>query len=332
MTLDPLHVTLIATGGTIASQASKPGGPVTAQLAGETLLSRLRGRAAELSIRIEEFAALGSFALDLATVHALAQRVRAALEDPCCQGVVVTHGTDTMEETAFALDLLVGGDRPVVLTGAQRHAGDPDSDGPRNLADALLVAASPAARGLGTLILFEGDLHAARDVTKTHSARTDTFRSGSLGKLGEVDREQVFIYRRPRRCTAIAAARLEERVELMRLTLGARPDVLDWWLGQGVRGVVIEAFGRGNAPPGFAAAISRLFAQGVPVVIASRCSEGRTAPIYGGDSGGTSLAEVGAIFAGDLAGHKARLLLAAFLGAGHDLGEIRAGFSQMYHS
>ena len=328
MTQTEQHVTLIATGGTIASRAAVPGGPVTAQLGGESLLSRLHARPAGVAIRVEEFAAVGSFELDLATVHALAQRVRAALADAACLGVVITHGTDTMEETAFALDLLVGGDRPVVLTGAQRHAGDLDTDGPRNLTDALLVAASPAARGLGALILFEGDIHAARDVTKTHSARTDTFRSGSLGKLGEVDRGRVHIYRRPLREEAVDAPRLEDRVELMRLSLGARPDVLDWWRERGVRGVVIEAFGRGNAPQGFASAVARLVAQGVPVIIASRCPEGRTAPIYGGDSGGTSLADVGAIFSGDLQGHKARLLLAALLGAGCDAGTIRARFAQ----
>lgn len=323
---DP-HVTLIATGGTIASRAAVAGAPVTAQLNGESLLTRLRSRPEGVAIRVEEFASIGSFALDLATVHALAMRARAALADPACLGVVITHGTDTMEETAFALDLLVGGDRPIVLTGAQRNAGDPDTDGPRNLSDALLVAASPAARGLGALILFEGDLHAARDVTKTHSSRTDTFRSGSLGKLGEVDCGCVHIYRRPQRVAAIDAPRLDPRVELMRLSLGATPDVLDWWAERGVRGVVIEAFGRGNAPVGFAAAVARLVAKGIAVIIASRCAEGRTAPIYGGDSGGTSLAAAGAIFAGDLSGHKARLLVSALLGAGCDSAAIRAHFA-----
>lgn len=321
------HVTLIATGGTIASRAETAGGPVTAQLAGESLLAAVLEPPAGVTIRVQNFAAAGSFALDLGTVYALAMQVRATLSEPECLGVVVTHGTDTMEETAFVLDLLVGGDKPVVLTGAQRHAGAADTDGPRNLTDALQVASSAAARGLGAMILFEGDLHAARDVSKTHTARTDTFRSGSLGKLGEVDRGKVHIYRQPRRLAVLTTPRLEDRVELMRLSLGVRPDWLDWCLHSGVKGVVIEAFGRGNAPPGFGAAVARLTKAGVPVIIASRCAEGRTAAIYGTDSGGTTLAEAGGIFSGDLAGHKARLLLAAQLGAGLDILAIRAAFA-----
>lgn len=323
----PRHIRLIATGGTISSQEDHAGGPVTAGLAGGRLLAALHDPLPGITVSVEDFRALGSYALDLPTVHALCQRITAALALPEVDGVVVTHGTDTMEESAFLADLLVTSEKPVILTGAQRHAGVPDSDGPRNIAEAIRAAASPALRGFGAMICFEGDLHAARDVTKTHSARVDTFRSAGFGKLAEVDQGLVHVYRSPRPSLHVATPALSEQVELVAVALGCRPDFLRFCAGNGTKGIVIAAFGRGNLPRGFAPVIADLVASDVPVVIASRCPEGRTAAIYGADSGGTTLAEVGVIFAGDLAPIKARLLLSALLGQGADMARIRQVFT-----
>lgn len=320
------HVTLITTGGTIASTSAPDGGPVTATVSGKDLLSTLHGMPAGIEVAVEEFRAVGSYALDLPTVHSLLARIRAALAASACAGAVVTHGTDTMEETAFLADLLVDSPKPVVFTGAQRHAGEADTDGPRNIRDALIVAASPHARDLGALLLFEGDVHAALEVTKTHASRVDTFRSPGLGKLGEVDQGEFHLYRRPAQRRTLPDHGLDEHVELIKLSLGAKPDYLEWCATHGTRGVVLEAFGRGNAPQGFAPVVARLVAAGTPVVIASRCPEGRTAIIYGADSGAATLAEAGAMFAGDLSGIKARLMLSALLSAGASQDAIRAAF------
>jgi L-asparaginase len=320
------HVTVITTGGTIASTHAPGGGAVSASVSGGDLLSTLHGLPSGIDVAIEEHCVIGSNALDLPTVHALLARIRAALARPACAGVVVTHGTDTMEESAFLADLLVDSAKPVVFTGAQRHADDPDTDGPRNIRDALIVAAAPDARGLGAMILFEGDVHAAREVTKTHASRVDTFRSPGLGKLGEVDQGTFHLYRRPAQRRVLPDHGLEERVELVKPGLGSRPDYLEWCADNGVRGVVLEAFGRGNAPRGFAGAIARLVSAGTPVVVVSRCPEGRTALIYGADGGAVTLAESGAVFAGDLSGVKARLMLSALLAAGAGLPEVRAAF------
>lgn len=320
------HVTVITTGGTIASTRASAGGPVTATVSGNDLLASLHGTPIGVDVTVEEFCNIGSNALDLPTVHALLARVRTALAKPDCAGVAVTHGTDTMEESAFLSDLLVDSPKPVVFTGAQRHASEPDTDGPRNIRDALTVAASPNARELGSLILFEGDVHAAREVTKTHASRVDTFRSPGLGKLGEVDQGVFHLYRRPAQRRALADKGLDDHVELVKLALGARPTYLEWCADNGVHGVVLEAFGRGNAPKGFATAVAKLVSAGIPVVVASRCPEGRTAIIYGADSGAVTLAEAGAVFAGDLSGVKARLILSALLGAGATSSEIRAAF------
>lgn len=320
-------VTLIATGGTIASTATSVGGPVNAGVAGARLLDTLHERPAGIDVRVEDFEAVGSYALDLETVYRLNTRIEACLADDSVDGVVVTHGTDTMEESAYLADLLVTSDKPVVFTGAQRHAGAPDTDGPRNIADAIRCAASAALPGQGAVVLFEGDIHAARDVTKAHTSRVDTFRSVGLGKLGEVDGGAVHIYRRVMARQTLASSRLDPDVELILLGLGSTPDYLDYCAESGKTGIILAAFGRGNAPRGYADRIARLTAKGIPVVVASRCSEGRTLPVYGKDSGGRTLEDAGVIFAGSLSPIKARLLLSALLGAEADDRTIRAAFA-----
>ena len=323
------NIVLIATGGTIAS-AREAGGAVNAGLTGETLLAALHAPLDGIAVTVENFAAAGSYALDLATVFRLCRRIDAVLADAGVDGVVVTHGTDTMEESAFLAWLLVKSEKPVVFTGAQRHAGQPDTDGPRNIHDAITAAASPQLAGLGPVILFEGDIHGARYVAKTHTARVDTFRSAGLGKLGEIDGGRVYLYARPATARpVIDPSSLDPDVELIALALGSTPRYLEWAGANGASGVVLAAFGRGNAPMGFATATAALTAAGLPVVIASRCPEGRTRAVYGRDSGGCTLVEAGGILAGDLSPIKARLALCAMLGAGYDLPRIAAAFAQL---
>ncbi|WP_182086509.1 asparaginase [Aureimonas sp. ME7] len=316
-------IQLVTTGGTIASRAG--GQPdhaadVVAAIGGAALRAALHDPLDGIELRVDDFCRIGSSAIDLDLAFRIAQRVGEHLEDPACDGVVVTHGTDTMEESAYLADLLVGSDKPVVFTGAQRSADEPDTDGPRNIADAVRLAADPAARGLGALILFEGDFHAARDATKTHTSRTDTFRSAEHGKLGDVDAGEVRIHRRPPPRRTIAAERIDPGVELIRLAMGSSDKLLRFAASSGASAIVLECFGRGNAPPVVAAAVAEIVAAGTPVIVTSRCPEGRVRPIYG-NGGGKDLERAGALFAGDLAGPKARILAALLLAAGLPLAE-----------
>lgn len=323
------HITLLATGGTIAS-AREASGAVNAGLTGETLLASLHAPLDGITVTVENFEAAGSYALDLATIHRLCARIDALLASDAVDGLVVTHGTDTMEESAFLAWLLVQSQKPVVFTGAQRHAGQPDTDGPRNIHDALTAAASDRLTGLGAVILFEGDIHGARYVSKTHTSRVDTFRSPGHGKLGEIDGGTVYIYSRPAAPRQpIRASAIDPNVELIALGLGSTPRYLDWAGANGASGIVLSAFGRGNAPKGFAASTARLTGAGLPVIVASRCAEGRTLPVYGNDSGGVTLVQSGAVLAGDLSPIKARLTLAVMLGAGYDQARIAAGFAAL---
>ncbi|MDP2780347.1 asparaginase [Devosia sp.] len=320
------RVVIVSTGGTIASGKTSDHS-VIADRNGATLIATLQDPLDGIALEVDDFRSVGSYALDLPTVHQLVGVVRAHLARADCDGVVVTHGTDTMEETAFVCDLLIASDKPVVFTGAQRHADMPNTDGPRNIADAVRVAAAPIACGLGTVVVFEGDIHAACSVSKTHTSRVDTFRSAGYGKLGEVDNAVVHIGRRPQR-RVFADMGLVEGVELIKPGLGSTTAYLDFCASSGVPGVVIEAFGRGNAPRGYAGAVSRLVNGGSHVVIASRCAEGRTLSVYGGDSGATTLGAAGAIFAGELPAIKARLLLSVLMAAGADKNAIVRAFAR----
>ncbi|NTF09155.1 asparaginase [Agrobacterium rubi] len=307
-------ICLVTTGGTIASQMNATTGHVTAQIGGNDLRAALSGRLDGVDVVVDEFMTIGSFALTLQDAFALANRIKDHLANPKIDGVVVTHGTDTMEESAYMADLLIDSEKPVVFTGAQRAADEPDADGPRNIADSVRIAASSVARGLGVLLCFEQEFHAARDVTKSHTSRTDTFISAEHGKLGEVDGDIVVLHRRPVIRDTIPTGRVETDIEIVKLGIGSSDRYLRFLTEQGVGAVVIEGFGRGNAPPAVTAAAIDLVTSGVPVVITSRCQRGRVKPIYG-NGGGKTLAEGGVIFAGDLSSQKARILLSLLMGA-----------------
>src|ERR1700733_5242801 len=319
------RICLITTGGTIASRRDEKSGHVVAGVSGQELRAMLHDPLPGIDLEVDDFCNVGSFAFDLPLAFALAGRINAKLEESNCDGVVITHGTDTMEESAYMADLLVRSDKPVVFTGAQRAADQPDTDGPRNIADSVRLAASPAAHGLGAMICFEQEFHAARDVTKTHTSRVDTFLSGEHGKLGEIDGERVSVHRRPLLRKAFEAARIERRVDLIKLVMGSDDRFLRFAADSGAKGIVIEGFGRGNATPAAAKAVADIIAAGVPVIVTSRCPRGRVRPIYG-NGGARDLERADAIFAGDLTGPKARVLAAVMLGAELSSEAMRAEF------
>lgn len=320
------HIKIITTGGTIASTKNKNSDGVVAGIKGNNLIATIKDRLPNIRLTVDDFCTLDSAAFTLPLAFSLAKQINETLQQADCDGVVVTHGTDTMEESAFLSDLIVQSNKPVIFTGAQRNASESDSDGPRNIVEALIAAQSDETQNLGTLIAFEHDLHAAREVSKTHTYRVDSFRSSSFGKIGSIEFGKVSIWRKPLMRRPIATTRIEDNIGFMKLAMGVSPDYLTFSASQGVKGFVLEAFGLGNAPDGFAAAIKVLTDKKIPVIISSRCIEGRTMPIYGGDSGGVSLAKAGAIFSGSLSGVKSRIALACLIGAGATYATIQHYF------
>jgi L-asparaginase len=244
---------------------------------------------------------------------ALARYLDAALTSGEFVGAVVTHGTDTLEETAYLLDLVLRTDCPVVMTGAMKTADDPAWDGPANLVASVRAATAPADRGAGVRVMMGGTLHAARRVVKSHTESLDAFTStADEGQARE----------------RIETERIEPRVELVSAYVGCDGGFLRHAVASGVRGLVIEAMGSGNVPPAMLEGVRLAVAAGIPVVVSSRCGDGTTGPRYGYDGGGVTLKDAGAIFAGGLPGPKARIKLMVLLGAGSSGERIRSSFER----
>lgn len=321
------RIHIIATGGTIAMARDEEAGRAMLTLGGTYFLQQLREQAgSSLSLTSEEYGPLPSSHFTVEHVWGLRERVAGVLADPDVDGVVSTHGTDTLEETAYLLDLTVPGNKPIVLTGAMRVATEPGYEGIANLLAAVRVAASAEAQGLGALVVMNNEVHAARDVTKAHSQSIDAFQSPVWGPLGRVEAERIVIARRVER-EVLRCPRLEPQVYLLKLALGMDAELLRQAVALGARGVVIESFGGGRVPPWWLEAIEEAIVRGVAIVIATRCPAGHIYDQYGYVGAYHDLVRVGCLFADGLNGPKARLRLMAALGAARDLAEAKRLFS-----
>jgi L-asparaginase len=272
------RVVVLGTGGTIGSRFSAEHGAVIAGVGGDELVRNLGHFAPTVDVVTEQFCNVGSFLFTLELAFGIVKRADQLLLEAGVAGVVVTCGTDTMEEITYLADLIVSSEKPIVFTGAQRHSGLPGSDGPRNLHSAILVAASKEAKGLGAVIVFEDEIHAARDAARTHSSRVGAFASAEHGKLGEIDDGAVIVPRRTIRKHPVPAAAIETRVDLVKACMGADGRFIDYAVETGSRALVVEAFGRGNTTLAMTEAVGRAVKRGTLVAVASRSPQGRATP------------------------------------------------------
>ncbi len=262
----------------------------------------------------------------------LSSVVRTNLDNDDVAGIVVTHGTDTLEETAYYLDLTVHGDKPVVITGAMRSSNELGADGPINLIQSVRVAADVSSRGRGTMVVFNDEIHAARDVTKTHTSNVATFQSPAYGPVGVVTKKQVTFHQPPNREIVYAVQHVQNgksgqpEVPVVKAVTGMNPIWLEFLLNDRIDGVVLEAFGAGNVPPSILPTFRTLIERNIPVVMVSRCYNGYVQDVYGYEGGGKQLRELGVIFCNGLNGQKARIKLLVLLAAGIPLSEISARF------
>lgn len=319
-----MRITLLATGGTIASHRSEEGFLVVG-LDGATLLSRVQ-LPAGATVEPLEFSAKPSFNLSTDDMLALVRKVRELL-DAGSTGVVLTHGTDTLEETAFLLAQYFPRDARIVLTGAQRGADEPDSDGPRNLSDALRVVSNPVS--LGPCVVAGGVVVAAAEAQKVHTSSLRAFAATESGPLALVDDDGVHLRAAARRgghCHQWPLPPTLPRVDLVKLVAGCDGVHIDASVAAGAAGVVVESFGAGNATPAVVTAVTAAIEQGVTVVVTSRAGHGRVRSIYGNSGGGAELARAGAIFASDLTGVQARTALMILLAADQP-NDIAAGMA-----
>ncbi|MER5886473.1 asparaginase [Streptomyces sp. NPDC001941] len=304
------RIVVISTGGTIASRWQ--GNGYAADASGRDVLATA-ALPEGLTTEVVDLFNVNSPRLTTAQQLTLLRRVHDVLADPTVDGIVVTHGTDTLEETALLLDLYHRDQRPVVLTGAQRPLGATDGDGPGNLYDALLTAAT--VRGLGVLVVFDGKVHAARGTVKTQTLVADAFADPSGPRIGEVGFGKVAVRHRPERPRPLdlpyTTARLP-RVDMVMHHVDADPLLLETAVRAGAQGIVLVATGAGNATPEFVGAVADAVRQGVLVALTTRVPSGPVTEIYT-HGGAVDLVAAGAVPTGTLRAGQARIAVLAAL-------------------
>ncbi|HDG5481841.1 TPA: asparaginase [Staphylococcus aureus] len=241
-------------------------------------------------------------------------------------GFVITHGTDTLEETVFLLDLILGIEQPVVITGAMRSSNEIGSDGLYNYISAIRVASDEKARHKGVMVVFNDEIHTARNVTKTHTSNTNTFQSPNHGPLGVLTKDRVQFHHMPYRQQALENVNDKLNVPLVKAYMGMPGDIFSFYSREGIDGMVIEALGQGNIPPSALEGIQQLVSLNIPIVLVSRSFNGIVSPTYAYDGGGYQLAQQGFIFSNGLNGPKARLKLLVALSNNLDKAEIKSYF------
>ena len=311
------RVHVIATGGTISNMGNDP------RRTGEELVAGIPGLANVASVTVEQFSNVASGAITQEMLRDLAKRIRVLFADsnpPA--GIIVTHGTDTMEETAFFLDLTVGGCSPVILTGAMRQANWAGADGPANLYNSIRLAASPDARNRGAFVLMNDEIFLAREVTKSNTTRTNAFSAPEAGPAGVTDPDGIFFRTpAPPACPSplvdIGRVDVFPRVDIVYSYIGADSTIIDALVAAGARGIVVAGVGRGGTTGSQSRALRRATEKGVVVVTSSRAGGGRVGRPTNPESLRNLAAGAGAsIGAGDLNPQKARILLSLALSAG----------------
>ena len=320
-------IVLVFTGGTISMRHDSASSGAVPSLSGRDILALAQGIESIAPIEVDDWGAYPGPHMTPARMWALRARLLEHLARSDVEGVVVTHGTDSLEESAYLFARSLGTEKPVVLTGAMRTSSDLGWDGPANLGAAIRVAASATARGAGTLVVMSDRIYSGLDVTKSHTHMVDAFESPGLGPLGVVDDGRVIFERSlSHRAPCLDATALAEPVDVIVAHSGADSRLIDASRAES-RAIVIAAMGRGNVPPGMLGGIDRCIAEGKPVVITSRALRGRVGPTYGYEGGGRRLVDRGAMLAPGLRPYQARVELMLALGAGYGIEHVRELFT-----
>jgi L-asparaginase len=316
-------IVLLFTGGTISMRHDAAAGGAVPSLTGRDILALAPGIDRLATLDVDDWGAYPGPHMTIERMWMLRRRIVEQLDRPDVEGIVVTHGTDSLEESAYLLARSVASDKPIVFTGAMRTSSDLGWDGPGNLGAAVRVAASEEARGCGVMVVMSDRIFTALDVTKVHTSAVEAFDSPGLGPLGVIDDGRV-IFRRvvPTPTPILAPPSLATPVDIVYAYAGADSRLIDASRDVG-RGIVLAGMGRGNIPPAMIDGLDRWIAEDKPVVITSRAFRGRVGCTYGYPGGGRRLAERGAIFAGPRRPQQARIDIMLALGAGYRVSELR---------
>jgi len=319
-------VAIVFNGGTISMTFDPRVHAAVPTLSGQEILSMVTG--------IEKFAEIECFTFsNLPGPHVtpqvmlkLSECIKGFLDREDVEGVVVTHGTDTLEETAYFLDLTINSSKPVVVTGSMRNSSELGYDGPANLSASICTVISEEAKNRGVLVVLNGEVNCASEVTKSNTMSLNTFKSPELGPIGIVDSNEVYFYRSRINRQHIEVDKLESKVDLIKCVSGMDSKLVDFCVDSGAKGIVIEALGRGNIPPDMVDGVKRAIDKNVIVVLVSRCFEGRVLGTYGYPGGGKGLRDMGVIYAEQMPGQKARIKLILALSKTSNGDEIKSIF------
>ncbi|HDC9979823.1 TPA: asparaginase [Staphylococcus aureus] len=318
------HLLVIHTGGTISMSQDQSNKVVTNDINPISMHQDVINQYAQID-ELNPFN-VPSPHMTIQHVKQLKDIILEAVTNKYYDGFVITHGTDTLEETAFLLDLILGIEQPVVITGAMRSSNEIGSDGLYNYISAIRVASDEKARHKGVMVVFNDEIHTARNVTKTHTSNTNTFQSPNHGPLGVLTKDRVQFHHMPYRQQALENVNDKLNVPLVKAYMGMPGDIFSFYSREGIDGMVIEALGQGNIPPSALEGIQQLVSLNIPIVLVSRSFNGIVSPTYAYDGGGYQLAQQGFIFSNDLNGPKARLKLLVALSNNLDKAEIKSYF------
>ncbi|CEN80309.1 asparaginase [Paraclostridium sordellii] len=321
-------VAIVFTGGTISMTVDEKIGAAIPSLSGEQIMSMVTNIDKVADIEVFNFDEIPGPHMTPEKMLNLRNYINDILSNDDISGVVVTHGTDSLEETAYFLDLTLDTPKPVIVTGAMRSSDELGYDGPSNLAAAVCTAISDEAYNKGVLVVLSNEVLLASEATKTNTLTLNTFKSLTCGPLGIIDCDKLVLSRDIVNRETIVVDKVESDVALIKSGAGMDESFINFAADKGCKGIVIEAMGRGNIPPGMIKGVEYARSKDIPVIIATRCHSGRVFDSYGYLGSGRDLRNLGCIFAGDLPGQKARIKLIVALGKTNDSKELKDMFEK----
>ena len=307
----PKKILVLHTGGTISMQADATGAVVTSQ---DNPMNHVSNPLEGIEVHALDFFNLPSPRIKPKHMLALYHKIKEEADN--YDGVVITHGTDTLEETAYFLDTMKIPPIPIVLTGAMRSSNELGSDGVYNYLSALRVASDDKAADKGVLVVMNDEIHAAKYVTKTHTTNVSTFQTPTHGPLGLIMKQEILYFKTAEPRVRFDLEHIQGLVPIISAYAGMTDELIDMLDLEQLDGLVIQAFGAGNVPKETAQKLENLLQKGIPVALVSRCFNGIAEPVYAYQGGGVQLQRAGVFFVKELNAQKARLKLLIALNAG----------------
>ena len=321
-------VLVIFTGGTIAMKVDEESGGAIPELGSSELMTMVGEISKYTDVETIDFCNIPSPHMTPKIMFELSKVINEEIKREDITGVVVTHGTDTLEETAYFLDLTTNSEKPIIITGAMRNNSELGYDGALNIASAIFTAIDKRSKNRGVLAVMNNEIHLAKEVIKTNTNSVDTFKSLEFGPIGIVDENEAKYARDKNPREFIGIEKLGKKVAVIKAVAGIEADIIDFYIEQEYDGIVIEALGRGNLPPSILPGVKKLIELKIPLVLVSRTPTGRVSYTYSYEGGGEDLRSMGVAFARNLSGQKARIKMLIALEKTSDVDEIKKIFHE----